>query len=252
VLARRPGWVAEEPEGHLTPHLRGARMIGLRVLECTAGEDGILDVAAERDRSDSRRDIGAGHGHCWAPLPSQQPACTSAATATRSSLKLSLGSPNAPDPSPPTGTHCGCGSARPGAHRSLRRFSRASALPLQGRPSLYATLFDPARRGSGPPDRPHAATDPEPARANSRRHASLNAGVLTCHSARDRSPKPLLLIAPTHWQPTGRRHRRPQRPICARCRTWTIATPPSRGVATTGQICRGHLIQCDGEADRPP
>ena len=57
ALARRPGWVAEEPEVHLAPHLRGAGVSGLQVLECSAGADGILDVAAEHDPGDSRRDI---------------------------------------------------------------------------------------------------------------------------------------------------------------------------------------------------
>jgi hypothetical protein len=57
ALVRRPGWVAEEPEVHLTPHLRGAGVSGLRVLECTAREDGILDVAAEHDPGATQRDI---------------------------------------------------------------------------------------------------------------------------------------------------------------------------------------------------
>lgn len=57
ALARRPGWVAEEPEIHLAPHLRGAGVNGLRVLECTAGGDGVLDVAAEHDPGDSQRKI---------------------------------------------------------------------------------------------------------------------------------------------------------------------------------------------------
>jgi hypothetical protein len=65
VLARRPGWVAEEPEVHLTPHLRGTRVSGLRLLERTAGEDGILDVAAEHDPGDSQRDI---RRRAWALL----------------------------------------------------------------------------------------------------------------------------------------------------------------------------------------
>ena len=57
ALARRPGWVAEEPEAHLVPHLRGARVAGLRLLDCRVGEDGVLDVAAEHSPDDSRRDI---------------------------------------------------------------------------------------------------------------------------------------------------------------------------------------------------
>ena len=57
ALARRPGWVAEEPEVHLVPHLRGADVAGLRVLGCSAGDDGVLDVAAEHSPGDGRRDI---------------------------------------------------------------------------------------------------------------------------------------------------------------------------------------------------
>jgi hypothetical protein len=57
ALARRPGWVAEEPGVHLVPHLRGAGVGGLRVVECTAGDDGILDVTAEHPAGDSQRDI---------------------------------------------------------------------------------------------------------------------------------------------------------------------------------------------------
>lgn len=33
-LARRPGWVAEEPEVHLVPHLQSASVPGLTVLTC--------------------------------------------------------------------------------------------------------------------------------------------------------------------------------------------------------------------------
>jgi hypothetical protein len=37
-LARRPGWVTEEPEVHLVPHLRDGNMAGLQLVECqTAG-----------------------------------------------------------------------------------------------------------------------------------------------------------------------------------------------------------------------
>jgi hypothetical protein len=57
VLARRPGWVAEEPEAHLVPHLRGAGVAGLRLLECRSGDDGVLEVTAEHGPGDSRRDV---------------------------------------------------------------------------------------------------------------------------------------------------------------------------------------------------
>ena len=56
-LARRPGWVAEEPEVHLVPHLRRAAVAGLRVLGCTTGDDGILLVAAEHEAAASVGDV---------------------------------------------------------------------------------------------------------------------------------------------------------------------------------------------------
>jgi hypothetical protein len=64
-LARRPGWVAEEPEVHLVPHLRSASVPGLTVLTCRAGEDGVLHVAAEHTPGDHRRDI---RRRAWALL----------------------------------------------------------------------------------------------------------------------------------------------------------------------------------------
>src|SRR4029077_16948092 len=73
-LARRPGWVAEEPEAHLVPHLQSASVPGLTVLPCRAGEDGVLDVAAEHSPGDRRRDIRrrawALLGHVAEPLAS--------------------------------------------------------------------------------------------------------------------------------------------------------------------------------------
>ncbi len=57
VLARRPGWVTEEPEVHLVPHLRDANVAGLRLLDSCVRDDGVLDVAAEYSPGDSRRDI---------------------------------------------------------------------------------------------------------------------------------------------------------------------------------------------------
>lgn len=47
ALARRPGWVAEDPEIHLAPHLRGASVDGLRIVEIRTGEDGVLAVTVE-------------------------------------------------------------------------------------------------------------------------------------------------------------------------------------------------------------
>lgn len=57
ALARRPGWVAEEPEAHLAPHLRGADVAGLRLLECNSRDDGVLEVTAEHGPGDSRGGI---------------------------------------------------------------------------------------------------------------------------------------------------------------------------------------------------
>ncbi len=57
ALARRPGWVAEEPEAHLVPHLRGADVAGLRLLECNSRGDGLLEVTAEHGPGDSRGGI---------------------------------------------------------------------------------------------------------------------------------------------------------------------------------------------------
>jgi hypothetical protein len=65
ALARRPGWVAEEPEVYLVPHLRDASPAGLRLLDCTAGQDGVLDVVAEHARGDGWREI---RGRAWTLL----------------------------------------------------------------------------------------------------------------------------------------------------------------------------------------
>jgi hypothetical protein len=40
VLARRPGWVTEEPDVHLLPHLRDASVAGLRLLDYHVRDDG--------------------------------------------------------------------------------------------------------------------------------------------------------------------------------------------------------------------
>jgi len=57
ALARRPAWVAEEPEAHLVPHLRGADIAGLRLLECSGRGDGVLEVTAEHGPGASRGGI---------------------------------------------------------------------------------------------------------------------------------------------------------------------------------------------------
>jgi len=64
ALARRPGWVAEEPEVHLIPHLNGAET-GLRVLDCAAAADGALDVTARRAAGAGQRDV---RRQAWALL----------------------------------------------------------------------------------------------------------------------------------------------------------------------------------------
>ncbi len=53
-LARRPGWVAEEPEIHLVPHLRGAEVAGLRLSGWHTAEDGVLEAVAEYRAGESR------------------------------------------------------------------------------------------------------------------------------------------------------------------------------------------------------
>ena len=73
-LSRRPGWVAEEPDVHLVPHLHSASVPGVRVLTCDTGDDGVLNVSAEHDPGDSRRAIRqqawALLGHIAEPLAS--------------------------------------------------------------------------------------------------------------------------------------------------------------------------------------
>jgi hypothetical protein len=57
ALAHRPGWVAEEPEVHLVPHLRAAEVAGLRLAGCRTTDDGTLEAVAEYRPGDSRRDL---------------------------------------------------------------------------------------------------------------------------------------------------------------------------------------------------
>ena len=64
-LARRPGWVAEEPEAHLVPHLRGAEVAGLRLSGWHTGEDGVLEAVAEYRAGESRRGL---RRRAWALL----------------------------------------------------------------------------------------------------------------------------------------------------------------------------------------
>jgi hypothetical protein len=64
-LARRPGWVAEEPEVHLVPHLRGAKVAGLRLSDWHTAEDGVLEAVAEFRAGEGR---GALRRQAWALL----------------------------------------------------------------------------------------------------------------------------------------------------------------------------------------
>ncbi len=56
-LARRPRWVAEDPQIHLAPHLRGAGVEGLRIAEIRTVRDGVLSVTAEYDHEASRGEL---------------------------------------------------------------------------------------------------------------------------------------------------------------------------------------------------
>ena len=64
-LARRPGWVAEKPEVHLVPHLRGAKVAGLRLSGWHTGADGVLEVVAEYRAGESRGEL---RRQAWALL----------------------------------------------------------------------------------------------------------------------------------------------------------------------------------------
>ena len=57
ALARRPSWVAEDPQLHLGPHLRGASVEGLRIAEIRTAQDGVLAVTAEYDHGASRGEL---------------------------------------------------------------------------------------------------------------------------------------------------------------------------------------------------
>ena len=63
ALARRPGWVTEDPESHLVPHLQEADVPGLRVLGYQPDGDGVLHVTAEYHAGDGRGQI---RRHAWA------------------------------------------------------------------------------------------------------------------------------------------------------------------------------------------
>lgn len=63
ALARRPGWVTEDPENHLVPHLQEAGVPGLRVLGYQPDGNGVLHVTAEYREGDRRGEI---RRHAWA------------------------------------------------------------------------------------------------------------------------------------------------------------------------------------------
>jgi len=65
ALARRPGWVAEDPELHLAPHLRAASVDGLRIVEIRTGQDGVLAVTAACEAGASRGEL---RRRAWALL----------------------------------------------------------------------------------------------------------------------------------------------------------------------------------------
>ena len=57
TLTRLPGWVAEDPDLHMVPHLRDGGTAGLRLLDVSTGDQGVLNIAAEHQPGASRRDI---------------------------------------------------------------------------------------------------------------------------------------------------------------------------------------------------
>jgi hypothetical protein len=80
-LARRPGWVAEEPEVHLVPHLREANIAGLRLTECQTNNDGMLAVSAtSAPQMPAALTYGSVPGRCWDRSPSPWPASANTLT----------------------------------------------------------------------------------------------------------------------------------------------------------------------------
>jgi hypothetical protein len=65
ALARRPDWVAEEPEAHLVPHLRdvsASGVSGLRLMRTGSDADGVLTAELEHAAGASQGDI---RRHVW-------------------------------------------------------------------------------------------------------------------------------------------------------------------------------------------
>jgi len=65
ALARRSCWVAEDPEIHLGPHLRGASVDGLQITGIRAGADSVLAVTASYDPGASAGEL---RRRAWALL----------------------------------------------------------------------------------------------------------------------------------------------------------------------------------------
>jgi hypothetical protein len=73
-LARRPGWVTEEPEVYLAPHLRDAGIDGLQLVNCQTTGGGVLAVTATYHPGASRSVI---RRRAWALLGTvAEPAAT--------------------------------------------------------------------------------------------------------------------------------------------------------------------------------
>jgi hypothetical protein len=107
ALARRPDWVAEDPEIHLVPRLRGASVDGVRIVEIRTGEDGVLAVDAECGPGASRGELRRRAWVLLGTVAEPGPACGSAARATRQSSRSSPAFPMAPGRSPAMATRSG-------------------------------------------------------------------------------------------------------------------------------------------------
>jgi hypothetical protein len=97
-LARRPGWVTEEPEAHLVPHLRSANIDGLQLVDCETGESGVLAVTATYRPGASRSDI---RRRAWALLGTiAEPAASVREHADRQAVVFEVvtGIPDGPGP----------------------------------------------------------------------------------------------------------------------------------------------------------
>jgi hypothetical protein len=57
ALARRAGWVAEDPDVHLVPHLTAAAVEGLRLVSYRVRADGVLIVAVQYSPGMGRSEI---------------------------------------------------------------------------------------------------------------------------------------------------------------------------------------------------